>query len=54
MQTLKLTEGQKKVDFTLKLTPTGAILGRVVDANGEPMENAMVSAGNGPIPPPWR
>ncbi|MGB7759681.1 MAG: carboxypeptidase-like regulatory domain-containing protein [Bryobacteraceae bacterium] len=41
---LELKPGEHKDDVTLKLTPTGAISGTVVDANGEPVENCTVSA----------
>jgi hypothetical protein len=45
--------GDKKEDFKLKLTPDGAIAGRVLDAGGDPVERAPVTAdsggmGNGP------
>jgi hypothetical protein len=37
-----LAPGDKKEDFNLILTPAGAIIGRVLDAAGEPVPNAMV------------
>lgn len=39
-----LRPGDSKSDVKLKLTPTGAILGRVVNADGDPVEGASVSA----------
>jgi len=39
-----LKPGDHKNDVTLKLTPTGAIAGTVVDADGEPVENCNVFA----------
>lgn len=41
-----LKQGDNKDDLTLKLTPTGAIAGTVLDADGEPVENCAVWAGN--------
>lgn len=41
--TINLQPGDKKADLKLKLTPTGAIVGRVLDADGQPMEGVMVS-----------
>lgn len=40
---LKLDAGESK-RFDLQLAPTGAVTGRVTDENGEPVENADVSA----------
>src|ERR1039458_992661 len=37
-----LVPGDKKEDLNLILTPAGAIIGRVLDAAGEPVPNAMV------------
>ncbi|MGD0669169.1 MAG: carboxypeptidase regulatory-like domain-containing protein [Bryobacteraceae bacterium] len=42
-----LKPGERKDDLTLKLTPTGAISGTVVDADGEPVENCSVVAESG-------
>ncbi len=42
-----LKAGDRKDDLTLKLTPTGAISGTVVDADGEPVENCTVVAVSG-------
>lgn len=42
-----LRAGDSKPDVRLKLTPTGAILGRVVDADGNPMEGLRVIAETG-------
>src|ERR1035441_8610277 len=39
-----LVPGDKKEDLNLILTPAGAIIGRVLDAAGEPVPNAMVRA----------
>ena len=51
---IALQAGDVKEKFEVKLTPTGAISGRVVDANGEPVQSANVmvegasfSGGNG-------
>ena len=41
--TLNLKEKEKKDSLQLKMLPTGAIVGRVTDAAGEPVENANVS-----------
>src|SRR6266542_5688935 len=42
-----LRAGDSKDDLKLKLTPAGAITGRVIDADGEPMEAVMVSGDSG-------
>ena len=44
-----LGPGDRRDDFKLTLTPTGAIIGHVLDAAGEPVQNATVAAlgGNG-------
>jgi Carboxypeptidase regulatory-like domain len=39
---LTLSAGEKKDDVKLKLTPTGAIVGRVLDSAGEPVPHAGV------------
>jgi hypothetical protein len=39
---VRLAAGDKKEDVALKLTPGGAITGRITDSNGEPMEGAQV------------
>jgi hypothetical protein len=39
-----LAAGDKKEDLNLTLTPAGAIMGRVLDAAGEPVPNALVRA----------
>ena len=39
-----LGPGDKKEDLNLTLTPAGAIIGRVLDAAGEPVPNALVRA----------
>ena len=39
-----LAPGDKREDLNLTLTPAGAILGRVLDAAGEPVPNALVVA----------
>ena len=44
---VELRAGDKKDDVKLKLMPTGAITGRVVDADGEPAEGITVSAERG-------
>jgi hypothetical protein len=46
-----LGAGDNKTGIEIKLTPTGAITGRVTDADGEPVEFASVEAqgGNGAI-----
>jgi hypothetical protein len=44
---VKLSSGDKKENFKLTLVPTGAIGGRVLDAAGEPMQNARVTAERG-------
>ena len=41
---VELKAGDHKDDLTLKLTPTGAIAGTVVDADGEPVEHCSVVA----------
>ena len=41
---VKLSPGDARTDVLVKLIPTGAITGRVVDAEGEPMEGVRVSA----------
>jgi len=38
-----LQPGDKAGNFKLKLTPTGTIIGRVLDADGQPMEGVTVS-----------
>jgi hypothetical protein len=42
--TVQLRAGESKDDFTIKLAPGGTISGRVVDADGEPVESVSVSA----------
>lgn len=44
-----LRAGDSKSDVRLKLTPTGAILGRVVDSDGNPMEGVRVAAETGGV-----
>ena len=44
---LMLKAGESRSDVKLKLTPTGAILGRVTDTDGNPVENATVYADAG-------
>jgi len=39
-----LAPGDKREDLNLTLTPAGAIIGRVLDAAGEPVPNALVRA----------
>jgi len=39
---VRLAAGEKKEDVALKLTPGGAIIGRITDSSGEPMEGAQV------------
>ena len=39
---ITLAAGDKKEDLKLTLTPTGAIVGRVLDSAGEPVPSAMV------------
>ena len=39
-----LAAGDRKEDLKLKLTPTGAITGRILDAEGEPIPGADVRA----------
>jgi hypothetical protein len=39
-----LTPGDDKSDLKLKLVPSGAITGRVLDSDGEPVEGATISA----------
>jgi hypothetical protein len=39
----ELRAGEKKENLKLKLTPTGTIVGRVLDADGQPMENITVA-----------
>jgi hypothetical protein len=41
---LTLESGDSKTGIEIKLTPTGAIAGRVTDAAGEPVEGARVEA----------
>lgn len=45
MVTLKADDGKIGVD--IQLTPTGSVIGRVTDSNGEPVEDASVSAEGG-------
>jgi len=45
--TFTLQADQKKTDVTVKLVPTGAIIGRVLDSEGEPVEGAQVVAEGG-------
>src|ERR1700693_2551381 len=40
---ISLQSGEKKDGLNLKLVPVAAIIGRVVDGNGEPMEGVNVS-----------
>ena len=40
---VQLRAGETKSDFTIKLAPGGAVSGRVVDADGEPVESVSVS-----------
>ena len=44
---VQINPGDKKEDFKLKLIPDGAITGRVVDASGDPVERAPVTADSG-------
>ena len=44
---VKLSQGDKKENFSLTLVPTGAIGGRVLDAAGEPMQDVRVTAEGG-------
>jgi hypothetical protein len=44
---LKLSAGEKKDALKLKLTPTGTITGRVLDADGRPVEFVQVTAESG-------
>ena len=44
---LNLQEKDKKEGYQVKLLPTGAIVGRVMDAEGEPVEGASVSTEGG-------
>ena len=39
---VKLRAGEGKYDLKLPLTPTGAIVGRVLDADGEPVDHAAM------------
>jgi len=41
---LKLGAGDKRTEVNLKLIPTGTITGRVLDPDGEPLEDMEVSA----------
>jgi protocatechuate 3,4-dioxygenase beta subunit len=41
-----LKAGDSKTDIEVKLTPTGTILGRVTDPDGEPVQGASVEAAN--------
>ena len=43
---IEVRAGDKKDDLKLKLTPTGAINGRVVDADGEPVEGCNSLGGD--------
>jgi hypothetical protein len=45
--TYSLSSGTHKEGLKLTLTPTGAIAGRVVDADGEPVQGATISVGSG-------
>jgi len=45
--TVSIKPGDHKADLTLKLTPTGAIAGIVLDAEGEPVEHCSVLAESG-------
>jgi hypothetical protein len=40
---VQLRAGESKDDFTIRLAPAGAISGRVVDADGEPVDGVFVS-----------
>ncbi len=44
-----LRPGDKKEDLKFRLAPLGSISGRVVDAEGEPLESAAVTAETGPL-----
>lgn len=44
---VQLKAGDAKDDLQLKLTPTGAILGRVLDADGNPMQDVRLDAEGG-------
>ncbi|HUI53691.1 MAG TPA: carboxypeptidase-like regulatory domain-containing protein [Bryobacteraceae bacterium] len=44
---VRLQPGDKKEDFKLVLTPTGAISGRVTDSDGEPVQAATVAVESG-------
>ncbi len=39
-----LQAGEAKTDFEIRLTPTGAIVGRITDSDREPVESAIVEA----------
>src|SRR6185437_12423333 len=41
---VRLKPGDKRGDLKLTLTPGGVIVGRILDANGDPVENAVVFA----------
>ena len=45
---LNLQAGDAKDDLKFKLTPTGSIVGRVLTAEGDPVDNAMVLIENYP------
>jgi protocatechuate 3,4-dioxygenase beta subunit len=42
-----LTPDEKKDNFKLKLVPVGAISGRVLDADGQPVDGISVQAEQG-------
>jgi hypothetical protein len=44
MRPLKIDPGDKKDDYKIEMIPQGAITGRVVDANGDAVEGAVVTA----------
>jgi hypothetical protein len=46
-EAVTLRSGEAKADLKLKLTPTGAILGRITDSDGNPMESVGVAAETG-------
>jgi hypothetical protein len=44
---IQLAPGDSKTDLEVKMIPSGAITGQVVDADGEPAENVSVKASGG-------
>jgi protocatechuate 3,4-dioxygenase beta subunit len=43
-RTFSLEPGQARTDFRFNLTPQAVIMGRVIDSDGDPLQNAGVSA----------